>query len=133
MLKNNLIKTIQTYLPVFLFILVTAYTIITRLISGNNFTFEYQVHVVLLIFVGISFLFKNPASLFTTLVVLVIGLFFFFVFVIGNKTYYYSFSISFLHLNGLYFILLLLFIICNYKLIPGLIQWAFNNNSASNN
>ncbi|HRG27426.1 MAG TPA: hypothetical protein PLJ00_06025 [Chitinophagales bacterium] len=133
MLKNNLIKSIRNYLPVFLFILVTTYTIITRLLSGNNFTFEYQVHVVLLIFVGISFLFKNPATLFTTLVVLVIGLFFPSVFIVGSKIHYYSFSIGFLHFNGLYFILLILFIICNYKLIPGLIQWAFNNNSSANN
>ena len=132
MLKNNFIKTLQTYLPVFIFILVAGYTIITRLISSNNFTFEYQVHAVLLSFVALSFLFKYPATLFTTLVALVIGLFFPSVFTISNHTYYLSFSVGMLNINILYLILLLLFIVCNYKLIHALIQWSLNNNSSGN-
>lgn len=133
MWKNKYFTAIQTYLPVFLFILITSYTIVVRLINGNPFTIEYQVHAVLLSFVVISFMFKYPATLFTTLVAIIIGLFFPSVFTVGNHTYFLSISVGMININILYLILLLLFIVCNYKLIPALIQWAFNSNSAENN
>lgn len=133
MSKNKFATTVKTYIPVFLFIIIGAYTVIAGVRSEFGFTFEYQIHAVLLSFVAISFLFKYPATLFTTLAALIIGLFFPSVFVLGNNTYYFSFSFLFLKINVLYVILLMLFISCNYKLIPDLIQWAFISKSSETN